>query len=292
MLLLGLQGSGKTTTAGKLGRWLARQGRHPLLVSTDVRRPAAIQQLTVLGQKAELRVHDPAGRAGPGGAREGRAGRSAQLSASTSLIVDTAGRLHIDDALMTELEAIKAAVEPTDLLYVADAMTGQDAIKSAGEFNRRVGVTGVVLTQARWRRARRRGALGRVGRRRADRVCRQRRAAGGSRGLPSRPRGVAGARHGRRAVAHREGRSRPSTSRTRSGSKQKLRLDDFTLEDFRDQLRTIRRRWGPLESILGMIPGMGNMKQLAEQKPDEKQLARVEAIINSMTPGERRQPRR
>src|SRR4051812_6622879 len=146
VMLLGLQGSGKTTTAGKLGRWLTRQGRHPMLVSTDVRRPAAIQQLSVLGQKAQLRVHDPAGELDPVARAKG-ALVEARNAGFDVLIVDTAGRLHVDDALMTELEAIKAAVEPSDLLYVADAMTGQDAIKSAGEFNRRVGVTGVVLSK-------------------------------------------------------------------------------------------------------------------------------------------------
>ncbi|HVZ24236.1 MAG TPA: signal recognition particle receptor subunit alpha, partial [Vicinamibacterales bacterium] len=145
VLLLGLQGSGKTTTSGKLAMWLKRQGRHPIMVSTDVRRPAAIQQLAVVGEKAGVRVFeadtlDPVARA---------AGALADAKARgfDTVIVDTAGRLHIDDELMDELQAIKAAVQPSDLLYVADAMTGQDAIKSAGEFNHRVGVTGVVLTK-------------------------------------------------------------------------------------------------------------------------------------------------
>jgi signal recognition particle subunit SRP54 len=146
VMLLGLQGSGKTTTAGKLGRWLTRQGRHPMLVSTDVRRPAAIEQLNVLGKQAQLRVHDPAGEMDPV-RRAAGALVEAKNTGFDVLIVDTAGRLHIDDALMAELESIKAAVEPSDQLYVADAMTGQDAIKSAGEFNRRVGVTGVVLSK-------------------------------------------------------------------------------------------------------------------------------------------------
>ncbi|MBI2223005.1 MAG: signal recognition particle receptor subunit alpha, partial [Acidobacteria bacterium] len=133
ILLLGLQGSGKTTTAAKLGRLLAKQGKHPMLVSTDVRRPAAIQQLSVLARQAQLRVHDPAGNLDPVDRAKGALAEARNLGFD-AVIVDSAGRLHIDDELMGELEAIKAAVAPIDQLYVADAMTGQDAIKSAGEF--------------------------------------------------------------------------------------------------------------------------------------------------------------
>src|SRR5436190_7828763 len=146
VILLGLQGAGKTTTAGKLGKWLVRQGRHPLLVSTDVKRPAAIQQLNVVGQKASIRVHDPAGQMDPVARAKGAVAEATNLGFDT-VIVDTAGRLHIDDELMHELVAIQKATDPSDRLFVADAMTGQDAIKSAGEFNARVGVTGVVLTK-------------------------------------------------------------------------------------------------------------------------------------------------
>src|SRR3954471_9796283 len=146
VLLLGLQGAGKTTTAGKLAKWLAKQGRHPLLVSTDVKRPAAIQQLNVVGQKADVRVHDPVGQMDPVARAKGALTEAANLGFDV-VIVDSAGRLHIDDDLMTELVAIKNVTDPSDLLYVADAMTGQDAIKSAGEFHRRVGVTGVVLSK-------------------------------------------------------------------------------------------------------------------------------------------------
>src|SRR5262245_23837521 len=146
ILLLGLQGSGKTTTAGQLGRWLPKQGQHPLLVSTDVRRPAAREQLAAVGKQAVVRVHDPAGELDPV-TRASGAMTEARNSGFDAVIVDTAGRLHIDDDLMDELGAIKAAVGATDQLFVADAMTGQDAIKSAGEFNRRIGVSGVVLTK-------------------------------------------------------------------------------------------------------------------------------------------------
>src|SRR2546423_4201139 len=146
VLLLGLQGAGKTTTAGKIAKWLTTQGKHPLLVSTDVKRPAAIQQLNLVGQKASIRVHDPAGQMDPVARAKGAIAEAANLGFDT-VIVDTAGRLHIDDELMHELVAIQQATDPSDRLFVADAMTGQDAIKSAGEFNARVGVTGVVLTK-------------------------------------------------------------------------------------------------------------------------------------------------
>ena len=285
VMLLGLQGSGKTTTAGKLGRWLTRQGRHPLLVSTDVRRPAAIEQLNVLGKQAQLRVHDPAGEMDPV-RRAAGALVEAKNTGFDVLIVDTAGRLHIDDALMAELESIKADVEPSDQLYVADAMTGQDAIKSAGEFNRRVGVTGVVLSKLDGD-ARGGAALSVVsvvgvpiafvgsGERledlevfHPDRVVSRVLGMGDVLSLIEKAEQVIDVEDAARL-------------------EEKLRHDAFTLEDFRDQLRTIRKM-GPLESIIGMIPGMGNIKELAENKPDEKQLGRVEAIISSMTDIERR----
>jgi signal recognition particle subunit SRP54 len=284
ILLLGLQGSGKTTTAGKLGTWLAKQGRHPMLVSTDVRRPAAIEQLNVLGRKASLRVYDPPDQSDPV-RRAGGALTEAKNLGFDVVIVDTAGRLHIDDDLMNELQAIKSAVSPSDLIYVADAMTGQDAIKSAGEFNRRVGVTGVMLSKLDGD-ARGGAALSVVavvgvpiafvgsGERlediepfHADRLVSRVLGMGDVLSLIEKAEQAVDADDARRL-------------------EEKIRLDDFTLEDFRDQLRTLRKM-GPLESIIGMIPGMGSLKQLAENKPDEQQLVRIEAIINSMTPGER-----
>jgi signal recognition particle subunit SRP54 len=284
ILLLGLQGSGKTTTAGKLGTWLARQGRHPILVSTDVRRPAAIQQLNVLGQRAALRVYDPAGQMDPV-RRAADALVEAKNLGFDVVIVDTAGRLHIDDDLMNELQAIKAAVAPSDLIYVADAMTGQDAIKSAGEFNRRVGVTGVMLSKldgdARGGAALSVVAvvgvpiafvgngeqLGDIEPFHADR-------------LVSRLLGMGD------VLSLIEKAEQAIDQQSAARLEQKIRRDDFTLDDFRDQLRTLRKM-GPLESVLGMIPGMGNLKALADNKPDERQLVRIEAIINSMTPPER-----
>jgi signal recognition particle subunit SRP54 len=283
VLLLGLQGSGKTTTSGKLGRWLKRQGKHPVMVSTDVRRPAAIEQLKIVGDQAGVPVHEP-DTMDPVARAKG-AVADARARGFDTVIVDTAGRLHIDDELMDELQAIKEAVKPSDLLYVADAMTGQDAIKSAGEFHRRVGVSGVVLTKLDGD-ARGGAALSVVsvvgvpiafvgsGERledlelfHPDRIVSRMLGMGDVLSLIEKA---------EQAIDQEEAEE----------LEEKLRKNQFTLDDFRQQLRTIRKM-GPLESILGMIPGLGTMKQLAENKPDERQMARVEAIVCSMTPEER-----
>jgi signal recognition particle subunit SRP54 len=287
ILMLGLQGSGKTTTSAKLARLLKSQGRHPMLVSTDVRRPAAIQQLSVLAQQVDVRVHDPEGELNPVVRAQGALAATKNLGFDT-LIVDTAGRLHIDDELMGELDAIRAAVEPTDTLYVADAMTGQDAVRSAGEFNARIGVSGVVLTKLDGD-ARGGAALSVVG------VV----------GVPIAFVGI-GERpedldefHADRLVSRLLGMGdvlslieraeQAIDEKTREKLAEKTRLDDFTLDDFRDQLRTIRKM-GPLEQVMGMIPGFGQLKQLKEHRDqlDGKQMDRVEAIICSMTLKERR----
>ncbi len=285
VLMLGLQGAGKTTTSGKLGMWLAKQGRHPLMVSTDVKRPAAIAQLNVVGEKAGLRVHDPAGVMDPVAGANIARGAATTLGFDT-VIVDTAGRLHIDDELMQELAAIKDVTGPSDLLFVADAMTGQDAIKSAGEFNARVGVTGVVLTKLDGD-ARGGAALSVVsvvgvpiafvgtGERLEDLE-------------PFHPERVVSRVLGMGDVLSLIERAEAAIDvEDAERLEEKLRANDFTLEDFRDQLKTIKKM-GPLEQIMGMLPGMGNLKALAENKPDEKQITRIEAIINSMTPEERR----
>ena len=285
ILLLGLQGAGKTTAAAKLAKWLVRQGRHPLLVSTDVRRPAAIEQLNVLGRQTGVRVFDPAGELNPVARATGALTEARQLGFDI-VIVDTAGRLHIDDTLMQELTAIRDAVEPDNALYVADAMTGQDAIKSAGEFNRRIGVTGVVLTKLDGD-ARGGAALSvvavvgvpiafvGVGERLEDLEPFQ------ADRLVSRLLGMGDVL----SLIERAEQVVDWDEAERLG--QKLRSDDFTLEDFLAQLKTLRRM-GPLEQVLGMLPGMGSLKQLGDAKPDEAQLDGVEAIISSMTPAERR----
>jgi len=285
ILLLGLQGAGKTTTAGKLGKWLTKQGRHPLLVSTDVKRPAAIAQLNVVGQKAQIRVYDPPGQADPVARAKGALAEAGNLGFDT-VIIDSAGRLHIDDELMDELVAIRDVTDASDKLYVADAMTGQDAIKSAGEFNRRVGVTGVVLTKMDGD-ARGGAALSVV-----SVVGVPIAFAGSGERLedlePFYPERVVSRVLGMGDVLSLIEKAEAAIDvEDAEKLEAKIRSNEFTLEDFRDQLKAIRRM-GPLESILGMLPGMGNMKQLAGQKPDDKQLNRIEAIINSMTAEERR----
>jgi signal recognition particle subunit SRP54 len=285
ILMLGLQGAGKTTTSGKLGMWLTRQGKHPLLVSTDVKRPAAIQQLNVVAEKAGVRVHDPTGVMDPVARAKGALAEAATLGFD-AVIVDTAGRLHIDDELMNELVAIKSATDPSDLLFVADAMTGQDAIKSAGEFNARVGVTGVVMTKLDGD-ARGGAALSVV-----SVVGVPIAFAGSGERLedlePFHPERVVSRVLGMGDVLSLIERAEAAIDvEDAERLEEKIRANDFTLEDFRDQLKTIKKM-GPLEQIMGMLPGMGNLKALAENKPDDKQIARVEAIISSMTPEERR----
>ena len=285
ILLLGLQGAGKTTTAGKLGKWLTQQGKHPLLVSTDVKRPAAIEQLNVVGRKGSLRVHDPAGLLDPVARARGAVAEAANLGFDT-VIVDTAGRLHIDDELMAELVAVREATDSSDRLFVADAMTGQDAVRSAGEFNARVGVTGVVLTKLDGD-ARGGAALSVV-----SVVGVPIAFAGSGETLddlePFHPERVVSRVLGMGDVLSLIEKAEAAISHEEAERlEEKIRSNEFTLEDFRDQLKAIRKM-GPLESIMGMLPGMGNLKALAGNAPDNDQLSRVEAIISSMTPDERR----
>jgi signal recognition particle subunit SRP54 len=230
-------------------------------------------------------VYDPAGEADPVARAKGAVAEAATLGFDV-VIVDSAGRLHIDDDLMTELSSIKSVTEPSDLLYVADAMTGQDAIKSAGEFNRRVGVTGVVLTKLDGD-ARGGAALSVVsvvgvpiafigsGERLEDLE-------------PFHPERVVSRVLGMGDVLSLIEKAEAAIDQDEAERlEEKIRSNEFTLDDFRDQLKTVRKM-GPLEQIVGMLPGMGNLKALSENKPDEKQISRIEAIISSMTPDERR----
>jgi signal recognition particle subunit SRP54 len=284
-LLVGLQGSGKTTTTGKLAKWLGEHGHRPLVVSTDVYRPAAREQLAQVAQAIRQPCFPAAGIDRPLDIARG-ALREAKLSAYDVILVDTAGRLHIDDALMDELGLLKRELSPSEILYVADAMTGQDAVRSGGEFHRRVGLTGVVLTKL-------------DGDARGGAALSIRKVTG----APVKFVGV-GERYDAlepfypdRIVSRILGMGDvlsliekvEQTVDRRKAEKlaEKIRKSEFTLEDFRDQLRQLRKM-GPLEHVLGMLPKIGPFANMPKNfEIDEKQLKHMEAIIDSMTAAER-----
>jgi len=285
IMIVGLQGSGKTTTTGKLACWLSKNGHSPLMVSVDVYRPAARQQLSVIARDIKLPIYDGT----PEETKPAELARSARRDASQTgrdvLLVDTAGRLHIDDQLMLELQELKEQLQPAEILFVADAMTGQDAVKSADEFHKRLGITGVILTKM--------DGDARGG------------AALSIRSITNQPLKFVGVgekfdalepfypeRVAQRILGMGDMLSLIEKVEENIDQKQaeemqrKLLDDEFTLDDFRDQLRQIRKL-GPLESILGMMPNIGPIKQLKDVKVDEGELTRVVAIIDSMTPKER-----
>ena len=284
-LIVGLQGSGKTTSTGKLSRWLSKNGHRPMVVSVDVYRPAAREQLRVIARDIGQPIY------------EGAAGESAPLDLARSarreavhngrdvLLVDTAGRLHIDDQLMIELQELKSQLNPVEILFVADAMTGQDAVKSADEFHKRLGITGVILTKM--------DGDARGG------------AALSIRQVTGQPLKFVGVGEKSDAfepfypdrAANRilgmgdilsfiEKASEQIDQKKAVEMQRKLIENEFTLGDFRDQLKQVRKL-GPLSHILDMMPKVGPMKQLKDVKVDEKEIGRVVAIIDSMTPKER-----
>ena len=254
VLMTGLQGSGKTTTSAKLGRWLAKGGHHPLLVSTDVHRPAAREQLDTLGKQWDLKVHHPAGDDPRAILRSAIA--EARAIGHHFLVVDTAGRLHVDDELMGELAQLKADAQPSEVLYVADAMTGQDAVKSAEEFHRRIGITGIILTKLDGD-ARGGAAL----------------SAATVTGCPVKFAGVGervdefeifnpGRMVGRilgmgDVLGLIEKVEEFADADQAAELVRKIRRNEFTLADYRDQLAQMKKM-GPLDQVLAMIPGMGS----------------------------------
>jgi signal recognition particle subunit SRP54 len=285
IMIVGLQGSGKTTTTGKLARWLSKNGHSPLMVSVDVYRPAARHQLSVIAKDVKLPIYEGT----PEETKPAELARSARReSAQTGrdvLLVDTAGRLHIDDQLMTELQQLRDMLTPVEILFVADAMTGQDAVKSAEEFHKRLGITGIVLTKM-------------DGDARGGAALSIRQVTG----QPLKFVGV-GEKFDALEVFHPDrvasrilgmGDVLSFIEKTEAvidkkqavEMQRKLIENDFTLEDFRDQIRQIRKL-GPLESILGMMPNMGILKDLKNVKIDEKEITHIVAIIDSMTPHER-----
>ncbi len=285
VLMTGLQGSGKTTSTAKLARWLKKGGHHPLMVSTDVYRPAAREQLSTLGRQMGLPVHFPEARGEPLAILRS-ALQEARSIGHDVLLVDTAGRLHIDDELMVELAELKALGEPTETLYVADAMTGQDAVRSAEEFQRRIGVTGLVLTKLDGD-ARGGAALSAA----AVTGCPVKFAGLGERVEefePFQPERMVGRILGMGDVLGLIERVEGAVDRQQAEElARKLRRSEFSLEDYRDQLRQVFKM-GPLDQVLAMIPGLGGQVKDVDTAAGEKEMRRAVAIIDSMTPHERR----
>jgi signal recognition particle subunit SRP54 len=294
ILMAGLQGSGKTTTSGKLAAWLKKGGHRPMLVSVDVYRPAAREQLKVVAKSVEVRLYEGDQKNEPAGtslvvrlAQEAR--REARNMGCDVLIVDTAGRLHIDQELMGEMEQLKKLLNPSEILFIADAMTGQDAVNSAQDFHKRLGLTGVVLTKM-------------DGDARGGAALSIRHVTGQPIKFlgvgekpdafePFHPDRIVGRILGMGDMMSLIEKAEGTLDRKKSEdlAKKALLGDGFSLEDFRDQLRQISKL-GSMESILKMLPSVGPFAgmQQAAKNVDEKQFTRLEAIINSMTPKERR----
>jgi signal recognition particle subunit SRP54 len=285
ILLVGLQGSGKTTSSGKLAKWLVKNGHRPMLVSVDVYRPAARDQLKVIAKDIGVKLWEGTSNDKPLDLCLG-ALREARNTAHDVLIIDTAGRLHIDEALMKELSEINESIHPHEILFVADAMLGQDAVKSAQQFHQQLGFNGFILTKMDGD-ARGGAALS------IKQVT----------GQPVKFVGM-GEKYDAlelfypdRLVSRIMGmgdimslieKAEEVVDKKKAVELQEKMLSDgFTLEDFRDQLKQVRKI-GSLEQILSMLPSVGIFKDISKVKVDEKELVRVEAIINSMTPKERR----
>ncbi|MHB8714278.1 MAG: signal recognition particle protein, partial [Trichloromonadaceae bacterium] len=289
IMLCGLQGAGKTTTCGKLALRLRKEKRNPLLVPADIYRPAAIEQLKVLGRQLGVPVFDTQPGMDPVRICE-EARRFAELNGYDTLILDTAGRLHIDDTLMGELERIKASLSPREILFVADSMTGQDAVNVAKSFDERLAITGVILTKL--------DGDARGG------------AALSIRAVTGKPIKFVGMgekldalevfypdRMAQRILGMGDvlsliEKAESVIDKDQAAAMQKrLRKEGFTLENFRDQLQSIKKM-GSLESILSMIPGAGKaMKSMQGMQLPDKELKKIEAIIGSMTAKERRDHR-
>lgn len=286
IMMVGLQGAGKTTTSGKLARMLKGQGHRPLLAACDVYRPAAIKQLQVLGEQIEIPVFSM-GEQNPVNIAKA-AYSHAQKFNNDVVLIDTAGRLHVDEELMDELVNIKTALNPSDILLVVDAMTGQDAVNVAESFDEKLDLGGVVLTKLDGD-ARGGAALS------VKAVT----------GKPIKYIGVSEKMDGLEAFHPDRMASRilgmgdiltlieKATSAVDQEKAEKmaakLKEAEFTLEDFQEQLAQMKEM-GPIDQLIGMIPGMSSAKQLQGLEVDESHLQKIEAIIQSMTPQERRKP--
>jgi signal recognition particle subunit SRP54 len=296
ILMAGLQGSGKTTTSGKLANWLKNGGHRPLLVSVDVYRPAAREQLKVVAQAVKAHIYE--GQVGEANTateltqaverlvKEAR--REAIVSGCDVLIVDTAGRLHIDDDLMDEMQSLKKLLNPSEILFVADAMTGQDAVRSAEEFHKKLSLTGVVLTKM-------------DGDARGGAALSIRQVTGQPIKFigigekydalePFHPDRIVSRILGMGDILSLIERAEQQIDKKKAAemASKALSGDGFSLEDFRDQLRQVKKM-GSMKSIMSMLPSIGPFSglQKAADQVDEKQINRVEAIISSMTMHER-----
>ncbi|MDY7040882.1 MAG: signal recognition particle protein [Chloroflexota bacterium] len=288
VMLVGLQGSGKTTTAAKLALRLRKSGQRPLLVAADTYRPAAITQLEVLGRQLDIPVHSEGGEVPPPTICT-NAVKRAEASAYSVVIMDTAGRLHIDDEMMAELEKIKKLTRPQEVLLVADAMTGQDAVRVAGDFHQRVGLTGLVLTKVDGDA--RGGAA--ISIRSVTGVPIKFLGVGEKTDAlePFHPDRLASRILGMGDVLSLIEKAQTEMDQTQAMAMgQKLLKGEFNLEDFLAQLRQVKKM-GPLSQLLEMIPGYSNVGQQVSPELTDQQMKRVEAIISSMTREERLNPK-
>jgi len=285
IMLVGLQGAGKTTTAAKLAHLLKKQSKRPLLVAADVYRPAAIKQLQVLGGQLDIPVFAMEGNTDVVLIAQ-KAVEYALAYTRDTVIIDTAGRLHINEELMQELKSIKKLVKPHEILLVVDAMTGQDAVTAAESFNKDLGLDGVILTKLDGDA--RGGAALSI---KAVTGCPIKFAGMGEKldALePFHPDRMASRILGMGDVLSLIEKASASIDLEQAKEmEKKFRKDDFNLDDFLEQLQQVRKL-GPLDQLLGMLPGMGDLKKLKDVKFDEKELVRIEAMIRSMTQKERR----
>lgn len=288
IMLVGLQGSGKTTTAAKLALKLRREGRRPYLVAADTYRPAAVDQLKTLGKQLDVPVYDEGTSAAPPDIAE-RGLRKAREVGAGVLIVDTAGRLQIDERLMTELEQIKARLKPAEILLVADAMTGQEAVKIAEGFHTRIGITGLILTKM-------------DGDARGGAAISMRAVTGVPIkfvGMGEKPDALDQFYPDRMAqrilgmgdmLSLIEKAQEAFDQREAERLSKKLMRAEFNLEDFLAQMQQVKRL-GPISQLLSLIPGMSRLKDQINEAEADQSMRKIEAIIRSMTPEERRDPK-
>jgi signal recognition particle subunit SRP54 len=287
VMLVGLQGAGKTTTAGKIAKSFTVNGRRVLLAAADLKRPAAVRQLEVIGQQAEVPVYTPQQETTPEAVCRSAVARADALGMDV-VILDTAGRTAVDDALMAELRATREAVNPHEILFVADAMTGQAALSIAEQFEQRVGLTGIVLTKTEGD-ARAGAVLSMLAV-----IGKPIKFLGTGESLnaiePFHPDRVASRILGMGDVAGLVERAREAFSDDDARRiADSVGAESFTLEDFKTQLQQVKKL-GSLTDVLAMIPGAQKLSARLDGSEPERELARVEAMVNSMTPRERRRP--